>query len=228
MKKLACFVAATVLAGLAGSAYAQSKDDVKAAAKKLAEASGYSWKSSSSGQFSSPVEGKTEKDGYTHISLTARDNTIEALIKGDSGAIKTSDGWQSLSDLQNAEGRGRFLGRMVRGIRTPADQALEILEHLGDLTESDGAVSGDLTEDGVKALAPFGRRRGGDGPAINNARGSAKFWIKDGQLVKYEYTVQGSMRFRDEERDIDRTTTVEISDIGSTKVEVPEEAKSSL
>ena len=34
--------------------------------------------------------------------------------------------------------------------------------------------------------------------------------------------------FNDNERDIDRTTTVEISNIGTTKVTVPPDAKSKL
>ena len=61
---------------------------------------------------------------------------------------------------------------------------------------------------------------------VTNAKGTAKFWTKDGQLAKYEYNVKGTVAGRDgQERDVDRTTTVEIKDVGSTKVEVPAEAK---
>jgi hypothetical protein len=71
-------------------------------------------------------------------------------------------------------------------------------------------------------------RRGGDGPAVSNAKGSVKFWIKDGDLVKYEFKVQGTIRFNETDVDIDRTTTVEIKDVGKTKVDVPEEAKKAV
>jgi hypothetical protein len=36
------------------------------------------------------------------------------------------------------------------------------------------------------------------------------------------------MTVNGEDRDVDRTTTIEIKDIGTTKVEVPAEAKSKL
>ncbi len=55
-----------------------------------------------------------------------------------------------------------------------------------------------------------------------------KFWVKDGALAKYEFNVQGKMEFNGNPIDIDRTTTVEIKDVDSTKVEVPEEAKGKL
>ena len=55
-----------------------------------------------------------------------------------------------------------------------------------------------------------------------------KFWIKDGRLVKYQYHVQGTVRFNDNDRYIDRTTTVEIKDVNATKVAVSDDAKKTL
>ena len=52
--------------------------------------------------------------------------------------------------------------------------------------------------------------------------------MKDGQLTKYEYNVKGEMSFGGNDIDIDRTTTIEIKDVGSTKVEVPAEAKAKI
>ena len=69
---------------------------------------------------------------------------------------------------------------------------------------------------------------GGEGPAISNAKGSVKFWVKDGVLTKYEFKVSGKMDFNGNEIDMDRTSTVEIKDVGTTKVEVPEAAKQKL
>ena len=47
-------------------------------------------------------------------------------------------------------------------------------------------------------------------------------------LTKHESEVSGKATFEGNERDVDRTTTTEIKDVGSTKVEVPEEAKKKL
>ncbi len=52
-----------------------------------------------------------------------------------------------------------------------------------------------------------------------------KFWVKDGALSKYEYQVQGTMNFNDNEINMNRLTTVDIKDVGTTKVTIPEEAK---
>ena len=94
---------------------------------------------------------------------------------------------------------------------------------MGDLKLAEGTYSADLTEAGAKERLTFGR--GGQGPEVSNAKGSAKFWIKDGVLAKYELKTSGHVEFNGNGRDVDRTTTVEIKDAGKTKIEVPDDAK---
>lgn len=254
MIRRALFTAVAMLAGSAVVASAAPKDEVADAARKLADASGYSWKSNTEmagggggrGRFGGPTDGKTEKGGVTYLSMTRGDNTIEAVIKGEKGAVKTQDGWQSFAELNasrdqggGGQGRGRgMMGRMLQNYRTPAVEAQDIASKTKELAKSGDAYTGEMTEEGVKELLSFrGRRRGqagaagGDGnnrPAPTNAKGTVKFWLKDGQLAKYEYNVKGTMRFQGNDFDIDRTTTVEIKDVGSTKVQVPEEATAKL
>lgn len=236
------FSTVAVVAGSALVAVAAPKDEVTGAAKKLADAPSYSWRSNTEmaggggggGRFGGPTEGKTEKDGFTHLSMTRGDNTIEVVRKGEKGAVKTQDGWQSFEELrQSAEGggqgRGRFMGRMLRNFKAPAQEAQDLVAKSKELTKSGDAYQAELTEEGVKELLTFRGGRGAQGgdapPAPTNTKGTAKFWLKDGQLAKYEYNVKGTMSFGGNDFDIDRTTTVEIKDVGSTKVEVPAEAK---
>ena len=210
------------------------KDDVKSAAKKLGEKANYSWKTTvvvpESAQFRpGPTEGKTEKDGFTHVTMSFGDNTTQAVLKGDKAAVTNREGeWQSLADLDNAEGPGRFLGFFVRNIKTPAVQAADLAAAAKDLKKEGDAYSGDLTEEGAKTLLTFRPRGGGDGPTVSNAKGSVKFWLKDGELSKYEFKVTGKVSFNGNDRDVDRATTVEVKDVGTTKVEVPEGAKKKL
>lgn len=68
----------------------------------------------------------------------------------------------------------------------------------------------------------------GNGPEVTDAKGSAKFWIKDGQLSKFEFKVSGKMDFNGNDFDVDRTTTTEITEVGTTKIELPEGAKKKL
>jgi len=214
--------------------FAAPKDDVIAAAKKLGDQPNYSWKTTVSVPEGSrfrpgPTEGKTEKDGFTHVTWSFGDNTTEVVLKGEKGAVTNQDGaWESLSEADQAEGFGRMRAVLARNLKTPGVQASELAAGVKDLQKEGDACSGELTEAAAKTLLAFGRRPGGDAPEATGAKGSAKFWLKDGALTKYEYKVQGKMSFNGQERDVDRTTTVEIKDVGATKVSVPEAAKKKL
>ena len=63
---------------------------------------------------------------------------------------------------------------------------------------------------------------------VTGGKGTATFWTKDGALSKYSYNVKGTVSFNNNDRDVDRTTTVEIKDVGTTTVTIPEEAKKKL
>jgi hypothetical protein len=228
MKRNMLFSATTLLAGSLIAADSSPKDDIANAAKKLGEKANYSWKTTvvvpESAPFRpGPTDGKTEKDGFTLVKMNFGENTTQAVIKGDKGAVTNREGeWQSAADLENAEGPGRFLGLMVRNLKTPAVQAAELASFAKELAKDGDTYSSELTEEGAKTFLRF--RRGGDGPTISNAKGSVKFWLKDGDLSKYEFKVKGTIN----DRDVDRTTTVEIKDVGTTKLEVPEGAKKKL
>ena len=211
------------------------KDAVIGAAKKLAEKANYSWKTTvtvpEGSQFRpGPTEGKTEKNGITHLTMSFGGNESQAVFKGDKAAVTTPDGgWQSVAELENAEGPGRFWARMLRNFKAPAAQASEMVADVKELKKDGDAFAGDLTEAGAKALLTFRPRGGGgEGPTVSDAKGTAKFWLKDGVLAKYEFKVTGKVSFNGNDRDVDRTTTTEIKDVGTTKVEVPAEAKQKL
>jgi hypothetical protein len=210
------------------------KDEITAAAKKLGEKPNYSWKTTvvvpEGSQFRpGPTEGQTEKDGLIHVTMTFGENSTQAFIKGEKAAVSDPDGgWQSLSDLDDAEGRRRFLSFMIRNVKTPAAQAADLAAGAKEIKKDGDTLSGELTEDGAKALLQFRARPGGDGPTISNAKGSVKFWLKDGALTKYEFKVKGTRSFNGNEMEIDRVTTVEIKDIGTTQITVPAEAKKKM
>jgi len=212
---------------------ADAAQDVTDAAKKLGDAANYSWKTTSEnaggGGFNATIEGAAEKDGYTSLKMTFGDNNIEVAVKGGKGALKTEDGWKSSEEAANDEnGPGRFLAAIVQNFKAPAAQAQDIVSKTKDLKQADDAYTAELTEEGAKQLATFRRGNNANGPQISNAKGTIKFWVKDGTLAKMEYHIQATMTVNGEDRDIDRTTTTEIKDVGSTKVEVPDDAKKKL
>ena len=253
MKRNLTIMAAAIFA--TGSLLADAKDDVQGGIKKLADASSYSWSTKTEnaggggggggggrGFGGGPSSGKAAKDGYAVITTTFGDNSFERVLKGDKSVSKNQDGeWQTLEEIMaargggngNGGGRGRGRGGFGGANTLPDKQAEQLLAGVKELKSADGVFSGELTKEAVAArLNPFGARRGGAGgeapapPA--DAKGSAKFWVKDGVLSKYEFNVQGTMSFGGNDVPVNRTTTVEIKDVGTTKVEVPEEAKKKL
>jgi hypothetical protein len=235
MKKQLVIIALTALAGSLIAAESGAKEEVAKAAKKLGDSAGYSWKTTvvvpESAQFKpGPTEGKTEKDGFTHVKMSFGGNTTELVKKGEKVAFTNQDGdWQTPADAEGEQGPGRFMAGMARNYKAPAAQALDVAEATKEMKKEGDVYGGDLSEQGAKDLMRFRRGGGGNnGPTINDAKGSAKFWVKDGVLTKYEYKVTGSMNFNGNDIDVDRTTTVEIKDVGNTKVEVPEGAKKKL
>jgi hypothetical protein len=242
MKKRMLIGTIALLAGTLFAADSTPKDDVAAAASKLADGGNYSWKATMdmgpNSQFTpGPTEGKTDKDGYIWISSTFNDNTAEGAKKGDKVAVKGEDGWQSASEVSGGGGGGgggggnpaAFMARRLQTLKPPAAEVQDLISKVKDITKDGDTYSGELTEEGAKALLTMGRRRGGGTPsATTEAKGSVKFWLKDGALTKYQSKVSGKREVNGEERQIERTTTVEIKDVGATKVSLPDEAKSKL
>ncbi len=221
-------VSSSLLAADAGP-----KDELAGAAKKVDEASNYSWKTVVEfGNFTGTTEGKTEKAGPLWVSMAFGDNTTEAVRKAEKWAVKTPDHeWQTLSELEAAAGTEpgpqQFLVRRLQSFKAPGAEAAEIVDKIKEVKKDGDTYSGDLTDAGAKELLSFGRRRA-NAPEPKDAKGSIKLWTKAGALSKYELKLQGTMNFNGEDRHVDRTTTVEIKDVGTTKIEVPEAAKKKL
>ena len=118
---------------------------------------------------------------------------------------------------------------MVQNYKVPAVEAASLAGDAKELKPDTNSISGDLTEAATKELLSFRRREnGGDGPTVSNPKGSVKFWLKDGKLVKYQYHIQGTVSFGGNDRGVDRTTTVQIKDVNTTKIDVSLDAKKAL
>jgi hypothetical protein len=238
----------SILALSAVSVQADPKDDIKAALQKVSDSPNYSWTTTTSGGFMrGPQSGKTEKDGYTSLTVQMRDNSFDIIMKGDKAAIKTDSGWKSGSEIMAEpmdEGGPpppeRFAAMMAQFFRTPIDQAAENVDNLQNIQKTDDGYSADLTADDAKKLLSFRPRRPAATQPDNNAppppqiditdpKGSVKFTIKDGAVTEYQVHLTGSVSFNGgDPRDVDRTTTTDITNVGSTTVDVPDDAKAKL
>jgi hypothetical protein len=224
-------------------------DEVKAAAKKLSEVANYSWTTTTTVPEGSrwrpgPTTGKTNKDGFSWLSSTMGDRTSESIIKGEKSVTKGDAGWQTPEERRAARqsagggggggegrgGRGGPGGRNLENFKTPAQQAEDLVGKVKELKKDGDAITGDLTDEAVKGLLTMGGRRrdGSEAPAPTDAKGSVKFWLKDGALAKMETHVSGKLSFNGNEMTIDRKSTTEIKDVGTTTLDVPEDAKKKL
>jgi len=215
-----------------------------AAIQALNEKANYSWTSTNEivdAPFPPMVtRGQTEREGFTILTAEGQDGEIEAVKKGDKGVLKTEDVWQTAEEYRQAnqggQGPGRgFAGRLLTQ-PVPVEDAEDLLKGLKDLkADDDGLYTAELTDQAAKDNAGFfGRqpRQGAPGgftpPEPKDAKGTVKFWVKAGLLIKFELHTSAKITFQDEDHDINRTATTEISDVGSTKIEVPDAAKSKL
>jgi len=219
---------------MASVAVASDLEDVQGAAKKLADTGNYTWKTTNEsanggGPGGGGMEGKTEKNGVTTHTLHFGDNEIQVVIKGDKGALKTEDGWKTTDELAgDDQGPGRFIVPMIKAFKTPAVTADEMASKLKEVKKDGEVYTVELSGDDAKPMMMRRGRRGGQPPQIANAKISMKIWIKDGMISKYVSHATGTMNRGGDDIDIDSTTTTEFSDVGSTKVEVPDEVKKKL
>jgi len=209
------------------------KDAISDAAKALGGKNNYSWKTTIDfgGDHLGTIEGKTEKGGATFLGMSRGDQGMDAVLKGSKGVLKLDEGWKTVSEVaedSGQQGAPRMVARMLQSFKSPADEAQDLAGKAKELKLADGVYSSDLTEEGAKDLLRFGGRSGSNAPAVSGAKGSVKFWIKDGLLSKYEYSVQGTVTFNGNDRDVTRKNTVEIKEVDTTKVTVPEEAAKKL
>jgi hypothetical protein len=209
-------------------------NQVSTAIAKLASATNYSWTATlkiADSQFNiGPVKGQAEKGGYAKMSQEFNDNTTQVVLKGDKAAYKTEDGWQLIGAAGGDMG-SFFASGMARN-GAAAQEASITLKDVKDLKAADdGSLAGDFTSEGATDMMTFGPRHpaGDTGfPPPKNAKGSVKFWIKDGTLTKFETHLHGIMTFGDNENEMDETRTVEIQNVGTTKIEIPADAKKPL
>src|SRR2546430_1021180 len=131
--------------------------------------------------------------------------------------------WLSTAEI----GENNSAVRRLKALKKPVEEAQSLVGKATELKREDGLYSGDLAADAAKALFALLGRRAAEAPEAN---GSVKFWVKDGQLTKFEVTVRGKITVGEDKHEVDisQTSTVEIKDVGTTKVSLPEDATKNL
>jgi len=233
-------LSAAVLIGapLAQAGPAAGGDDLRAAVRKLSESGSYAWSvtTSNTGEAAErysvgPLEGKTEKGGLTWI-RTRETPPAEIVQKGQKMAVRLDEGWALEQELASGPRlrphANLSILRSLKSHSRPAAQAGSLLKHARDLKEEQpGYFTSPIDEAGVKELLHQSLRTTHN-PEIQAQEGTIAFWIQGGVLTRYEITLRGTVTYPAPAASTwtaDLRTTVEISGVGTTVIDVPDEAR---
>lgn len=189
---------------------------------------------------------------------TSAQASSTAIFRGDERfVLETPEGWKTAAELDEARsrrgsygrpggyggpyGRGPMRGRsdadprsrsysnLQRTLSRPHEEIAIIVAGFTELKpEADGA-SGTLSETNAKLLLVHAGQR-----EITplQARGTFRLWLKDGELVRYQVTLDGklSIESRDGRREVDvhQTATTTVRDVNTTTFDIPDAAKKKL
>lgn len=236
MKIITTITMGLLAASLVSAAETDTTAPVKTAITKLKSQPSYSWttKLQMPGMpfTPEPSHGKIGSDGIALVTQSFNGNDTQVVFKGDKVAVLADGQWEAVSTNRDAGDMGNFpmmIAGWLAGSGTAAKEAETLLGNVKELkVGEDGLWSGDLTDKGIAGLLAFGPRPG-DAPAVKNGKGTAKFWVKDGALVKFESHAEGLVSVPDQDdRDMNMTRTIEISDAGKTQFDIPDAARKKL
>jgi hypothetical protein len=234
VKKALIFGFIGLLAPALSAAESGPQDKIVSAAKQLGDKPNYSWttvfKEGDSGPFPG-ISGKLSKGGPMCLISMMGTTPSEVYLNGRKGTAKGPGGWRTFDEIAKPGGFAAALVGYLRNYKPPSVECGALSRELQNVKEQEGILSGELKGDvAAKEYMEFfiPGYAGQDPPKIADPKGSVKFWIEKGMLTKYEIDVQCKVTRGDQESEFHRTTTVEIKDVGTTKLEVPDEAKQKL
>ena len=217
------------------AAESEPQAKVATATRQLGDKPNYGWTTNIRDGGSNPVEhppivGKTDKSGLICLRFMNGGIPSEVYMNGQKGTVGGPTVWRTFDEVAKSGGFAAGVVGMLRSWKTPVAEATDLLGKVKNVKEVDGVMSGELNADAAKPLLEFiaPTFQGQAPPKIADPEGSVKFWIQDGMLKKYELSIQGRVIRGDQESQASRTTLVEVKNIGTTKLEVPEEAKQKL
>ncbi len=219
------------------AALADDKDDLARAARRLAEAGSYTFKVEirSDAPFPIPgLEGRHGKDAGTHVKAGDR---VELFHAGGKLFVRQGEGdWAPADGHSPAGGRRRRGGGMLlHGMAAPHEELKGLESALREIKKGEPekvgektciVLSGELTKEGI-AASPLGRSMSQFGPPGGAAgfelSGTARAWIDaDGNLLRYEMRTRVAGEFGGNAFEFSLLRTTDFSEVGRTRVEVPE------
>ena len=214
---------------------AQAQTVVADAISRMRAAQNYSWSQTTEtpgAPFSvPPVSGKADKDGYAIQDAKAAGNSLQVVTKASRVVAKVGAGWKTEDEL--GKGKGKVPADLAELLvsRTPGDELQALAATVVSLqADADGSWHGKLDNAAAESIMSGFVKHRAPRPdmALSSASGSLRVWVKDGLPQKYVLITSGLISLPFGSREITRTATVVISEIGSANVEIPAAAKEKL
>jgi len=172
-----------------------------------------------------PTRGTTVRAGKTHVSISFGPRSTQVVIDGEKAAVTNRDGrWETVWLSDQGYSSAGFSASIARGIQTPVEEVKELVPALISLDEIGGELVGALPADVAKDR--LATRRGAD--AVRDAKGTVRFSISEGLLSRVVVRVEGKLIDDDRVREVWRETTIELTDIGTAKLDLPSGATEAL
>jgi hypothetical protein len=184
------------------------------------------------------IEGREDPNGLTAVSIVLTNRTIEGYLLGNKAYVTCAQkNWKTEPLLANGESPGALMSRLIRTVTPPA-QEIDLMLNSGEKLKKNGdVISGDLPDSLAKKLFEDSEKRSRKEEAADRksvrkeakaTHGNVTLWIKDNLVTKYEVRLIGKIDVDGKETEVIRTRTIEIKDIGTTKIDVPQKARQKL
>ncbi len=197
-----------------------------------------------------PVEGKTVKNNGTHWAFAFGERSAEAWVKDGHFAVKTDEGWCRPEDLPKPppapppsppDARSRrddhggkpphergkkagFLIKRLQSMKLPGDFAADLVAKTSNFRQNGETITGELSGAAARELLTFGSHRRDKQEEFADPRGTVTWLIRDGVLVQFDLQLAATFSVNGSAVPIERSSRIEIRDVGTTSLTVPDEA----
>jgi glucose/arabinose dehydrogenase len=156
--------------------------------------------------------------------------------KGDQVAVVLEGNWMTLEQAAARSGGGRggaqgsgFNRAFIVDFKLPTSEIEALMGKATGFLQAGNTVTAELTPDAaleqVSAGSPAGGRGGRGGPPPKEPKGTLTVSLKDGRLASYTLAVSAVRTVRGNDEKQTRTTTTTFTEVASTRVTLPADAK---
>jgi hypothetical protein len=222
-----------MIATILAAAVALQSEELADATKKSATMESYTFKEETKAGKGKHQPGAAEGRYQKDQAMAFKIGSAEGFKKAGLIIYKDGEEWKKVEKAQKGEKKQTPAAAGISAVKLPHEELegfeknFEKVEKSAEKDNNCTLWTGTLTPAAARTLVSTGGKK--EAKTTSTYSGTAKVWVNDqGVIVKYE--ILSHMKGEDKKGpvELDITKTVVITEVGTTKVEVPEEAKKLL